>query len=167
MNKQSKLTVFLVEDNLLYRSALKAHLEENIHNINIRTFNNGEEMLDRINQNPDVVVLDYMLQTSAIKARNGMSILKKVIFKKPYTPVIMLSEQKNKALITELVDQGAYDYVAKFDNGFERVTNHIRTIVSQLEEEKKEEMSLWNAMLWTFTIVAFLSILLYEINIHK
>jgi len=167
MNNHSKLNVFLVEDNLLYRKALKSHLEENIHNIDIQTFNNGEEMLDRINQNPDIVVLDYMLQTSATKARNGLSILKKIIFRKPYTPVIILSEQRNKNLVTELVDQGAYDYVSKFDNGFERVTMHIRNIISQLNEEKKEEKSVWNAMLWTIVFVALLSILLYVINTHK
>ncbi len=167
MNNSRSINVFLVEDNLLYRRALKEHLEGNINNINILTFNNGEEMMKNINQNPDVVVLDYMLRTSESNAGNGMSILKKVVGKKPYIPVIMLSEQKNKSVITQLVDEGAYDYVAKFENSFEKITDHIRQIESQLYEQRKEEKSLWNAMLWTITAAAFISILLYEISIHK
>lgn len=167
MDQHSKLNVFLVEDNILYRKALKVHLEESISNIDIQTFDNGEEMLVHMNKNPDVVVLDYMLQTPTSKARNGMSILKKVLLRKPYTPVIILSAQKNKTLITQLVNQGAYDYVAKLENGFERVTNHIRNIVSQLDEERKETKSLWNAMMWTISIVAILCIVLYRINSNK
>ena len=65
MNSHRNINVFIVEDNPLYQSALKNHLSENVESITIRAFKNGEDMLHHINQNPDVIVLDYMLHTSA------------------------------------------------------------------------------------------------------
>jgi DNA-binding NarL/FixJ family response regulator len=164
MSSTQNINVFLVEDNFLYQCALKKHLEENIQNANIHTFKNGEDMLLHIKMQPDVIVLDYMLSTSNHQEKNGMSILKKVLFKKPYIPVIMLSEQKNKALINELIDEGAYDYVAKFKNDFERITKHISDISIQINERRQEEKSILKLTMRTYLIVGFIIILFYEIN---
>jgi DNA-binding NtrC family response regulator len=166
MNNNRTTTVFLVDDNVVYRNALKNHLEETIPAIHIRSFNNGEEMLPHINKNPDAIILDYMLQSSAPRARNGMSILKKVTFKKPYTPVIILSEQRNKTLISQLVEEGAYDYVTKFENGFDKITEHLRHISSQLNKQRKQNRSVLKATALGFGIVAFITFLFYVINNH-
>ncbi|MEO6903962.1 MAG: response regulator [Bacteroidia bacterium] len=164
MKTQSNTTVFLVDDNVLYLKALKNYLLENLKNINIYDFQTGEEMLNYKKSVPDIIILDFIFKIPNQKARNGLSILKRLGLKSPYIPVIILSGQKNKLIRTELINEGAYDYVEKFKNDFELVANDIRDISTQLIEKKLEDKVTLKITFWLIALSLMALAFLYFQN---
>src|SRR5690606_15525169 len=88
----------------------------------------GEEMLQNLNLNPEIVVLDYHLSAQRPDAKNGVEILKILKDRMPETQVIMLSGQDRIDVAVDSMKYGAYDYVVKGETGFSRTENILNNI---------------------------------------
>src|SRR6185436_19843008 len=95
----------------------------------ITVFNSGEEAIKGIYVEPDVIVLDYHLDSVNSDAMNGIQALKKLKDQFPNVPVIFLSSQEKTEVAANTMKYGAYDYIVKNENAFHRLEillNNIR-----------------------------------------
>jgi DNA-binding NtrC family response regulator len=130
----AKRFLFLVDDEPIQNEMLKDYLSERFL-YDIKVFDNGEEALQNLNLNPEILVLDYHLSAHRRDAKNGVEILKAVKEKCPDTQVIMLSGQDKLEVAVDSMKYGAYDYVVKGETAFARTENAINN-VSELHKAK-------------------------------
>ena len=123
-----KHTIILVDDDFIFLEMLKETLIDN-PDYNVVAFQSGEECLNHLHLNPDVIVLDYYLNSENVDAKNGMEILKEIHKVKPGAKVIILSGQEDGNLVYDFVRENATNYVVKDDNAFDNVKKAIEAIV--------------------------------------
>jgi len=131
----TKKSIVIIEDNEYYSKLIQAKLL-NMGYKNIKIFNNGEDALQYINKNETVcIILDYILSNVGL---NGDSVLKKIKKIRKNSNVIMLSGQEDIKTATDLMKNGAYDYIVKNDMAFFNLQNSLRSLVrlSILERNK-------------------------------
>ena len=122
-----KINVFLVDDDPVQNQMLTDHLDQ-FEDFQITSFETGESMLERISEKPDVVFLDYYLDSVVADAQNGIEILKQLKDVSPETEVIMLSGQDKIEVAVETMKHGAFDYVVKNESSFLRSENSLENI---------------------------------------
>jgi DNA-binding NtrC family response regulator len=108
MSSSGRPKIFIVEDNFVFSYVLENVLKEQ-ENYKITTFASGEECIELLDNNPDVIVLDYNLD----KKLNGLDTFKIIKSKMPETPVIVLSGQDDVQVAADLMKMGAFDYIEK------------------------------------------------------
>ena len=120
--KTKKLeTVFIVEDGAIERSMLKDHLSK-YPNLKIKEYSTGvaciNELIVGTAEEPDLILMDYFLNTSFGASNDGLESLTKIKEIYPETNVIMLTSVDNKKIIELAGQKGALDYVVKSADGF-------------------------------------------------
>jgi two-component system OmpR family response regulator len=126
MNYARPRKIFLVDDNEFQLTALADFLATgSTHEIS--TFGTGEACLAMLHLNPDVVVLDYNLDSVDRNAANGLSILERIKKYNPAIQVIILSSQEKYAVALQTVSKGAAHYVLKGEDAFEKVKGLINS----------------------------------------
>lgn len=125
-------------------------------------FSNGESMLKKLDLHPDIIILDYHLDSLDQTAKNGREILEILQERIPGIPVIMLSSSKDTKSVIHLLKYGATDYIIKDDNFFENLSKTIRHIVetSTLQSEIKSLKSKYKKGTARITLVIISGILL-------
>ena len=108
MNSNGQIKLFIVEDNFVYSFTLEAMLKEH-GNFKITSLNTGEECLERLDNNPDIIILDYNLGGKL----NGSETFRMIHSKKPQIPVIIISNQKDVQVAADLMKNGVFDYIQK------------------------------------------------------
>ncbi len=100
-------TIFIVDDE---ESILKliTHWVKNDWKYKVKTFMNGNDLLDSLYEGPDLVLLDIMLPDIG-----GVEILKRIKRNYKNLPVIMLSAQGSIDVALESIRIGAFDYFPK------------------------------------------------------
>ena len=128
--KNISYKVFIVEDNKLYAQVLKKQLIDNQYQV--RVFYNGKDCISNLDDQPDVITLDYTLPDMT-----GHEVLKEIQKKSPGSHVIIISAQESINTAIELMKNGAYDYIMKAPDTREKLTNIIKNIYQsdQLKEE--------------------------------
>ncbi len=132
-NPKNNPKIFIVEDDPFYQNILLNEVKSHTHT-KIQIYNNGEECLKNMDKNPDIVLLDYNLESKL----NGIEVLKKIKASHPNTEVIMLSSQEKMDVATNSMKFGAFDYVTKSRVALKRVEfliEKIGTINSMIEEK--------------------------------
>ena len=129
-----KRYIFLVDDEPIQNEMLKDYLNERFV-YDIKTYDNGEEMLQHMHLNPEIVVLDYHLSAHNPDAKNGVEVLKIIKDKYPDVQVIMLSGQDKIDVAIDSMKYGAYDYVVKGETAFSRTENVLNNL-SELHKVK-------------------------------
>lgn len=114
-------TIFIVDDEPLLNEMLSDFLLEKHSGLNIQTFPTGEECLKRINENPQIVILDFYLNSKEKDAANGLDILKEIKQRNKVLPVIMLSSQKSYTTAAQTIGYGAMHYVIKGKEAFQEI----------------------------------------------
>ena len=154
-------SVFLVDDDKVFLSSLKHELMEKFKGVRFETFINGEDCLKRINQSPDLVVLDYYLTNGSSEGMNGIDVLKEIKSFHPRTEVIILSAQDKLEVAANAIKHGAFEYVTKSESAFIRLYNSIKKAMNNMEATRlSRKYVMWNyimaSMLLTF--IAFMII---------
>ncbi|MEN6456554.1 MAG: sigma-54 dependent transcriptional regulator [Prolixibacteraceae bacterium] len=123
--------IFVVEDDEWYNRLLVHNLSL-IPDYEIRSFGTGKDCLDHLNEEPQVITLDYRLPDM-----KGLEVLKQIKETNPETQVILISEQDDIEVVVELLKLGAYDYIVKSRDIKERLLNTVNNIRqgSRLKEE--------------------------------
>lgn len=115
--------IFIVDDNELFAKASNHHLSLNPDN-EVETFNTGKDCLNNLYLKPNLVFLDYSLPDVS-----GIEVLRKIKQSYGELPVVIVSGQEDVSTAVNLLKEGAYDYIVKDENAYERMwksTNNIR-----------------------------------------
>lgn len=129
--------IFIVDDDVLYTKALEHSIASKLPSVAIKTFQTGEACLQQIKLKPDIVILDYYLDSKVSYAWNGLTILKQIKKLNPKTKVIMLSVQDSLEIAVKCIDSGSFDYISKSESAFVRINNVLMNIVDDITANKK------------------------------
>ncbi len=119
--------IFIVDDDIMLTEALNDYLTREVPH-HIHCFPTGEECLKHLDENPDIIILDYYMNTIRKDAANGMEILQTVKKSYPKVDIIMLSSQEAYSVALKTIQKGAEQYVIKDKDAFQK----IAAIVSEL-----------------------------------
>ncbi len=144
------MKIFIVEDDKFYNKLIEHHLKLN-PDFEIQTFYNGQDLLDKLSDNPDIISLDFSLPDMT-----GHEVLARVRNYDPNIEVIVISGQDNISTAVKLLKEGAYDYITKDENIKERLLNtihrirereHLKTEVSHLKSQINEKYDFSKAII--------------------
>jgi two-component system OmpR family response regulator len=135
MINEKKILLFLVDDDVLFLKSLQIEFTQNTES-ETQTFVTGELCLESLFQNPDVIVLDYYLNSVDKNAINGLETLDRIKAINPDIPVIMLSSQDKIDVAVNCMKHQAFDYIVKSETAFLRLQRTITTIFHYQKIEK-------------------------------
>lgn len=156
MATSSKRYLFLVDDEPIQNEMLKDYLNERFL-YEVKIFDNGEEALQHMSLNPEIVVLDYHLSAHKPDAKNGVEILKQLKDNYPATQVIVLSGQDKIDVAVDTMKYGAYDYVVKGESAFSRIENVINN-ASELHRMRTINRGYRNTILMLSIVVTLITL---------
>jgi len=136
MMKNEKIKLFLVDDDAFYLKSLEIDFLQRA-DFYIETFTTGEQCLENLSHNPDIIVLDYYLDSIDKKAINGIQTLDKIKAVNSNIPVVMLSSQDKIDVAIECMHHKAFDYVVKSETAFMRLQKIITAIFKYKKMEKE------------------------------
>lgn len=136
MKSIPKIVLFLVDDDALFLKSLEIEFLQHA-DVTIKTFLSGEDCVENLSQNPDIIILDYLFFGNDKKGMNGIETLDKIKEYDPEIPVIMLSAQDKIEVAVNCMHHKAYDYVVKSETAFMRLQKIISTIFKYKKMEKE------------------------------
>lgn len=134
----NKPLLYIVDDEETIRRLLQ-HWVTNRWGYEARIFATGEECLDALQDDPDLVLMDIMMP-----GIGGIDALREIKKRDSNIPVIMLSAQGDLQVAVESLKLGASDYFGK-PIDFPKLEAVIRTIL-QLREVSREVVHLKERM---------------------
>ncbi len=145
MENEKVVYLFIIEDDGMYASALnhylQIHLDNFKYNVSVRSFKTSESCLEAIAKDktimPDIIVLDYYLNSSNRNAVNGLSALLHLKIVNPEAQIIFLSSQNKINLAVETMHAGAYDYIVKDKFAFQNVLNSLQRCLFEMKSTGK------------------------------
>ena len=136
MQTESKIKMFLVDDDALFLKSLEIEFLDNA-DFDIQTFATGELCLNSLDEDPDIIILDFHLNGIEKNAMNGLETLDKIKSFNRKTPVIMLSSQDKIDVAIKCMHHKATDYVVKSETTFFRLKQIITSILHSQKVEKQ------------------------------
>jgi len=136
MKNENKIKLFLVDDDAVFLKSLEIDFLQHA-DFTIETYATGELCLENLSHNPDVIVLDYLLNGIVKNAMNGIDTLDKIKALNPDIPVVMLSAQDKIEVAISCMHHRAFDYVVKSETAFIRLQKIITTIFRYKKMEKE------------------------------
>ena len=136
MNESRNIQVVIIEDDLNMTEMLKDFFGSKFPSAQITTFKTGEEALNGIFKEPDLVVLDYHLDSMNPTALNGLQILERLKIRYSSIQVVFLSSQESTEIAANTVKYGAFDYILKNQQAFHRLEVVIRNVTGQAHLKK-------------------------------
>ena len=116
--------IFIVEDNTVYNKLIVNHLR--LHKLTQTvSYLSGEECLKNLDQKPDIIIQDYLLD-----GMTGIDVLKATRKKNPETEFIFLSGQNDIELAINSMKYGACDYIIKDQYALKKLTDKINKIIT-------------------------------------
>lgn len=131
--------IFVVEDSRIVSELLAFEMEESFQ-ADVTCFASGQELMENLLKNPDLIILDYYLDNGRSTV-TGLEVLKKLKKVKPDIPVIVFSGQHDMKTAVDLINQGAVDYIDKSSETFlEELCKSVKDVMSvkDLETGKKK-----------------------------
>ncbi len=120
MSRKMVKNVFIVDDDDMMAMALEDYLTRNtLHEVHI--FTTGEDCIKNLRLQPDIIILDYNLNSVNKEAANGMAILEAIKKLNRNIPVILFSSQDAYSVAIQSINKGATQYVIKDEKAFENI----------------------------------------------
>lgn len=126
--------IFVVEDDPIYQRMIKYLMEFNPDH-EVHVFSTGQECLQQLDKQPNIISLDYSLPDMT-----GEEVLRKIKAVNQDIHVLILSGQQDVATAVKLLKSGAFDYITKDSETKDRLLNAIRHIKNQ--KNLKEEVNM-------------------------
>ncbi len=126
MQATKNLKIFCVDDEL-FTLHLSEQVLKNLDYQDVSIFQNGSDCLAHLEENPDVVFLDYNMN-----GLNGLDVLKKIKKYNPSIYVVMLSAQTNKDITLETIDFGAFTFMKKEGNLQDSLSGILKRIAPRI-----------------------------------
>lgn len=125
--------VYVLEDDEFYASLIKKALEQD-EKFDVTIFDNAQEFLDHLTDNPDIVTIDHYLPDM-----EGLEVLKKVKAYSDEIIPIMVSGQEEVEVVVQGYKAGARDYIIKKDNSVQELVDSIHKVSGNVSLRKEVE----------------------------
>lgn len=119
--------IFIVEDDVFFNNILLNTVSLN-NQLICSHFFKGEDVLKRISQNPDFMLLDYSLTDMTAD-----EVIKKFKANNSNIKIIMISGQTDIKIATNLIKLGADDYVIKDENALDNLNKILKGYIKEKE----------------------------------
>jgi len=126
--------IFLIDDEPILLKLLQIQFLE-LGGFIVQTFTTGEDCIDNLSDNPDIIISDYYMNSIVKEAMNGLETLDKIKSINAAIPVIILSSQSKIGVAVNCLHHKAVDYVVKNETAFLRLQKIITTILSYQKKE--------------------------------
>jgi DNA-binding NtrC family response regulator len=136
MKPDNRIRLFLVDDDAVFLKLLQIEFLQNA-DMEIETFSTGELCIENLSHKPEIVILDYFLNSIERDAIDGIQTLDKIKSINPAIQVIMLSSQDKIDVAVNCMHHKAFDYVVKSETAFMRLKLIITNII-QFQKLEKE-----------------------------
>ena len=121
--------IFIIEDNVAYAKTISEYLSANFFEVKeVKNFTVGETCLLEIDKNPDIIIIDYFLDSKYSDAETGLEIVKQIRKKKPKIPIILLSSQQEVQVIKDAITKYNCRYIKKDKDFLTKVAEIIKEI---------------------------------------
>lgn len=174
MKNITKATIFIVEDNKVFRMAIQSDIENTFKekNIEIHTFQTGEESMEKFEElKPQIVILDYNLNSKFRDAADGIKVMDWMKNVDKNIQIIMLTSEDNIDIALKSFHHGATDYVVKTETQFRKINysllNIFKMIESKSETKKFKSMTMVLSLLIAILIGSVITIQLLEPTLLK
>jgi response regulator of citrate/malate metabolism len=128
--KPKKLnTVYIIEDNAAERSMLVDFFGK-YPLLKVKEFINGDSCLKDMvisNSSPDLILLDYFLDSDIAASKDGLEILTKLKEISPNSEIIMFTAIENERIHELARKKGAMHYIVKGAGGYEKLDSILAT----------------------------------------
>jgi CheY-like chemotaxis protein len=118
--------IFIVDDDPFINTLVERRFSS--EDYAVESYGYGEECLDSIDRDPDLIILDYCFYKNNKEVMNGMQVLDRIRQIKPQLPVIMLSGQDRGEVVLDLAKKGIDDYIIKDTDLVQNLNNAISGI---------------------------------------
>ncbi len=133
-------TVFIVDDDPLQVEMFSDHLKGKTR-FTYHTFDTGEAAILKLTElKPQLIFLDYELNSVNAKAKNGLDVLKEIKKIAPDTVVVMISGQEKIDIAVNVMRYGAFDYIVKSESAFTRAENAIFNILRSIKLQRDAKL---------------------------
>ncbi len=120
--------LFVIDDDPIQTEMIKDYLKDR-YVFDLKVYSDGELALAELDTyKPEMVVLDYHLNSNNPGAKNGIEVLKEIKKKSPSTKVIMFTGEDNINVALESMRNGAYDYIIKGETAFNKIENTVNRL---------------------------------------
>lgn len=119
--------IFIVEDDVFFNNILSNTLSLNKRLV-CSHFYTGDDVLKKLGQNPDFILLDYNLTDMTAD-----DVIKKFKANNPNIKIIMISAQTDIKIATNLIKLGADDYVIKDENALDNLNKILQSYIKEKE----------------------------------
>ncbi|MGL2992584.1 response regulator [Flavobacterium sp. TSSA_36] len=144
MENLPQFKFFVVDDDIFCSNMFEQYLSQ-LNHTDISCFSNGNDCLNNLDQNPDIIFLDYNMDDLT-----GFEVLKKIKRTNPNIYVVMVSGQESLKTVGDTLKYGAFDYIAKDATVCHKMKEVIDQIIQVKSELRKANPSLFSRMLSLF-----------------
>ncbi|MEL1253541.1 response regulator [Flavobacterium sp. DGU38] len=130
METKTQFKFFIVDDDVFCANVYKQYLDNMNYN-DITHYSNGNDCIKNLHLKPDIIFLDHNMEDI-----NGFEVLKKIKRYNPNIYVVMISGQENIETAVDALKYGAFDYVIKGNDVYEKMEFIITKIIAVKEQLK-------------------------------
>ena len=130
-----KFLVFVVEDDRHLQKMIVDFLTDRFPDIEVKLYKTGEDALIDLNLQPHLIVLDYFLSLYEKDAMDGLMVLSHIRQANKSIRVVMFTGQEDPDVAAASIKMGAYDYIVKTPESFEKLADIIVRLKHQLSHE--------------------------------
>lgn len=154
--------IFIVEDSKVILELLTYTLQKQVK-AHFVTYESAEDAIRGLDvYRPDVILLDYNLDSTTKSNMHGLSFLKKLEEYGIQCPSIVMSNQRIRTTTVELLKHGAVSYVSKEKDDFiDALLDELKLILQILRERReigRNERNL-RRFIWPFILLIIIPII--------
>lgn len=122
--------IFIVEDNktegLMMQLAFSG-----IENISISYFSHGNDLLDKLGEQPDIIVVDMVLPDI-----HGLEVIKQIRKRQPQARIVVMSADERAGLISQAQSEEVFNYIVKGESSLRYLKLVIEDLLTILDAKK-------------------------------
>lgn len=163
MTKGSNYKVFVVDDDNMQTEMIVDHIKQQT-SFEVISFSNGSDCLKNLHLNPNIIILDYQLDTKDQSALDGLDVLQEIKKQLPEAEVIMFSGQEKIEVAVNTMKYGAFDYIVKGESAFHRLENTLINILRKfkLTSQAKKYRKLSFGLAIVLVLMVFIIMILFQ-----
>jgi len=143
MALKNKINIFIVDDDKVFRLALTENIKGAFKKtpIEILSFETGEKCMEEFKiTKPEVVIMDYHLNSKYPDAADGIKMLDWIKKENPETNVIVLTVDDNMEVALTSFHHGAVDYIVKkTETQFKKINQSLLNLFKMMEAQSYEK----------------------------
>jgi two-component system, OmpR family, response regulator len=156
MYKDKNIRITIVDDDPQMTMMLNDFIMRTFPTAEVMDYNTGEAALGKMAESPDVIILDYHLDSVEADAMNGLEVHQKLKERYPKVPIIFLSNQEKIEVAANTIRFGAYDYIVKNESAFHRIEILLNNIFGHAQLKRNlGTQKFFNALL-VLLLIAFI-----------